>query len=224
MCKFASFVLTKDKVFWLEDSDKHSEIISRYNLHESGAHGLNVVKVEISPTATLKRWTRYGDWKLTFDQDEFPDWHDPVTSEKRARAALRERAKIGFKIVNASDCTALTELKVNAAETVYVTGCTALTELKVNAAKYVYASGCTALKELKVNAKYVNASGCTALTELKVNAAQTVYASGCTALKELKVNAEKYVDVTGCTALTELKVNAAKYVDVTGCTALRRSL
>ena len=37
MCRFASFVLTKEKVFWLQDSDSHSEIISRYQIHESGA-------------------------------------------------------------------------------------------------------------------------------------------------------------------------------------------
>jgi len=32
---------------------------------------------------------------------------------------------------------------------VYANGCTALTELKADAAKTVYASGCTALKNIK---------------------------------------------------------------------------
>ena len=111
MCKFASFVLTKDRVFWLEDSDSHSEIISRNKLHESGARGLNVVKVEISPTPTLKKWHNYAGWKLIFDQDQFPEWHDPITSERRARAALLERAKAGFTYVDASGCTGLTSLE-----------------------------------------------------------------------------------------------------------------
>ena len=146
MCRFASFVLTKEKVFWLQDSDSHSEIISRYQIHESGARGLNVVKVEISPTPELKKWHHYAKWKLTFDQDQFPEWHDPVTSEKRARAALLERAKIGFTTVDASGCTALTELKADAAKYVDARGCTALTELKADAAEYVYARGCTALE------------------------------------------------------------------------------
>ena len=126
MCRFASFVLTKDRVFWLLASDSHSDIIERHKLHESGARGLNVVKVEISPTPTLKKWHKYAEWKLIFDQDEFPEWHDPITSEKRARAALLERAKIGFTTVDASGCTALTELKADSARTVDASGCTAL--------------------------------------------------------------------------------------------------
>ena len=148
MCRFASFVLTKDRVFWLQESDSHSEIIDHYGLHESGAHGLNVVKVEISPTPTLKKWTSYKDWKLIFDQDQFPEWHDTITSEKRARAAFVERAKIGFATVDASGCTALTELKADAAEYVNANGCTALTELKADAAETVDARG-TKLKKKK---------------------------------------------------------------------------
>jgi len=187
MCKFASFVLTKDRVFWLPDSDSHSEIIARNGLHESGSHGLNIVKVEICPTVELKKWHDYAKWKLTFDQDQFPEWHNPIVSEKRARIALLERAKVGFTAVYASGCTALTELKADAAEYVYARGCTALTELKADAAKTVDAIGCTALTELKADAaEYVYASGCTALTELKAGAAKYVYARGCTALKNAK--------------------------------------
>ena len=187
MCKFASFVLTKDRVFWLPESDSHSDIIAHYKLHESGAHGLNIVKAEISPTPTLKKWHKYADWKLIFDQDQFPEWHDPITSEKRARVALLERAKVGFATVYARGCTALTELKADAAKTVYASGCTALTELKADAAEYVDVSGCTALTELKADAaKTVYARGCAALTELKADAAKTVYVSGCTALEKKK--------------------------------------
>jgi len=126
MCNFASFVLTKDRAFWLPDSDSHSEIIQKHNIHESGSRGLNVVKVEISPTAELKKWHDYDKWELTFDQDQFPEWHDPITSEKRARAALVKRAKEGFTAVDASGCTALTQLDAPEASTVYASGCTAL--------------------------------------------------------------------------------------------------
>ena len=58
----------------------------------------------------------------------------------------------GSLYVDASGCTALTELKADAAEYVYASGCTALTELKADAAKTVDASGCTALTELKADA------------------------------------------------------------------------
>ena len=119
MCKFASFVLTKDQEFWSENGDSHSEIISSNNLHEWGTHGPNIVKVEISPTDKIKKWPSLKAWKFTID-----------------------RHKLGFKTVGASGCTALTELKADAAKTVYASGCTALTELKADAAAYVYASGC----------------------------------------------------------------------------------
>src|ERR1035438_9978451 len=119
MCNFASFILTKDRVFWLSESDSHSEIISHFELHEWGTHGPNVVKVEIRPTPTLKRWHDYAEWALTFDQDQFPKWHNPIVSEHRARAALVERARQGFTTVYANGCTALTELHADAAENVY---------------------------------------------------------------------------------------------------------
>src|SRR5579859_3207951 len=135
---------------------------------------------------------------------------------------IEDVQKIASSIsVHAIGCTALTELKADAAKTVDVRGCTALTELKADAAKTVYASGCTALTELKADAaKTVDVRGCTALTELKADAAKTVDASGCTALTELKADAAEYVYASGCTALTELKADAAEYVYASGCTAL----
>ena len=199
MCKFASFVLTKDREFWSETGDSHTEIIKEHDLHEMGANGPNIVRVEISPTNKIKIWPSLKAWSYKVDQDLLPAWHDPKTTEKRTRAALLRRFKAGFKTVYASGCTALTELKADAAEYVYASGCTALTELKADAAEYVYARGCTAL------------------TELKADAAKTVYARGCTALTELKADAAKTVDASGCTALTELKADAAEYVDASGC-------
>ena len=81
-------------------------------------------------------------------------------------------------------------MEQSAIRTVYASGCTALTELKADAAEYVDARGCTALTELKADAaKTVDASGCTALTELKADAAEYVYARGCTALTEIKADA-----------------------------------
>jgi len=145
VCKFASFVLTRDRAFWLPDSDSHSEIISRNAIHESGARGLNVVKVEIVPGPKIKRFDDYAHWILTFDQDQFPDWHDPLRSEERARAALLRRAAEGFKTVYASGCTALTALDAPEASYVDAGGCTALTALDAPKASYVDAGGCTAL-------------------------------------------------------------------------------
>jgi hypothetical protein len=206
MCRFASFVLTKDREFWSETTDSHTDIISEHGLNEMGASGVNIVRVEISPTNKIKKWPSLKEWAYKVDQDMLPDWHDPATTEKRTRAALQRRFKAGFKTVDASGCTALTKLKADAAKYVYAEGCTALTELKADAAKEVYARGCTALTELKADAaEYVGAIGCTALTELKADAAKEVYARGCTALTELKADAAKYVDVRGCSPKLVIK-------------------
>ena len=111
MCNFASFVLTRDRVFWLEDSDSHSEIIRRHELHESGARGLNILKVEIRPSARVRVWPQLDVWDYVIDQDELPEWHDPIKDEARARAELARRYRAGFKTVYARDCAALTQLK-----------------------------------------------------------------------------------------------------------------
>ena len=146
MCQFASFVLTKDRAFWLPDSDSHSEIISHFKIHESGVYGLNVVKVEIVPGPNITRFDDYANWVLSFDQDQFPEWHDPITSEKRARAALLQRAKDGFTTVYAYVCTKLTLLNAPNATYVNAYGCTKLTSLNAPNATYVDARGCTKLK------------------------------------------------------------------------------
>ena len=146
MCKFASFVLTKDREFWLDNSDSHTEIIAKHDLHEMGPRGANILKVEITPTDKIKKWPSLKAWAFRIDQDILPNWHDAESSEKRTREALARRFKDGFKYVDARGCTALTELKADAAKYVYASGCTALIELKADAADYVDASGCTALK------------------------------------------------------------------------------
>jgi hypothetical protein len=151
MCKFASFVLTKDQEFYDETGDLHSEIISQNNLHEWGTHGPNIVKVEITPVDKIKKWPSLKAWVFKIDQDILPNWADAETCEKRTRAALARRSKKGFKTVDARGCTALTELKAGAATYVDASGCTALTELKADAATSVDARGCNT--NLKIKAK-----------------------------------------------------------------------
>ena len=176
MCNFASFVLTKDREFYSETGDSHSDIISQNSLHEWGAGGPNIVKVEISPTAEIKKWPSLRAWTFRIDQDTLPVWADEAECEKRTRAALQRRAKKGFKTVDARGCTALTELKADAAQTVDARGCTALTELKADAATYVDARGCTALTELKADAaKYVYASGCNPKLVIKAKKVTKIY-------------------------------------------------
>jgi hypothetical protein len=87
----ASFVLTKDKAFWLPLSDSHSEIITHFKLHVDGAAGPNTVNVEIHPpkgdlSSPLEQWT------YSCKQDIKPEWYDAVYCECRARLALQEWA------------------------------------------------------------------------------------------------------------------------------------
>jgi hypothetical protein len=90
VCKFASFVLTKEKDLWLPDSESHSDIIERFGIHEDGVRGPNVVKVEIVPPDSGNLNNLKG-WRLRYDQDIFPDWHEPEASEARVRAVLRDK-------------------------------------------------------------------------------------------------------------------------------------
>ena len=151
MCEFASFVLTKEREFWLDHKDSHSAIIAYHKLNEWGAHGPNIVKVEISPTDKIKKWPSLKAWEFFVDQDVMPDWFDIDVVEKRTRAALLRRYKQGFKTIDATGCTGLKELKADAAKTIYATGCISLEELKADAAEYIEASGCNPILVIKTN-------------------------------------------------------------------------
>ena len=74
MCKFASFVLTKDRVFWSDESDSHEAIIREHGLHEDSIHGPNILRVEIVPGSKIKKFSQYKDWEYRIDQDQMPPW------------------------------------------------------------------------------------------------------------------------------------------------------
>ena len=140
MCRFASFVLTKDREFYSDKSDSHTEIISEHSLNEWGSRGPNIVKVEISPTDNIKSWPSLKAWKFVIDQDTLPKWADADREEleKRTRAALLRRYKKGFKTVDARGCTALTELKAEAAAYVDASGCNPKLKIKVRKGATIY--------------------------------------------------------------------------------------
>jgi hypothetical protein len=102
MCKFASFVLTKDKVLWLSDSDAHEDIISKHNLHADGVRGTNILRVEITPSDTQTDFADYASWVYLIDQDTRPAWFDAERDEKRTREELVVRAKAGFILIGAT--------------------------------------------------------------------------------------------------------------------------
>jgi len=92
MCSPASFVLTKDRVFWSKNTDSHTEIIAEHGLHDSCCDfHANIVKVEIMP---LNRDMRVplDRWHYCSDQDRVPTWYNRGVYEPRVRAALRDWA------------------------------------------------------------------------------------------------------------------------------------
>ena len=89
MCEPASFVLTKDAVFWSMNTDSHEEIIAEYGLAQDGVRGPNILRVEITPP-NYDFCVPASDWRFNLDQDLVPSWHDVAEDEKRARVALTE--------------------------------------------------------------------------------------------------------------------------------------
>ena len=89
MCKMASFVLTKDKVFWSKSSDSHEDIIKEFGLHADGVKGPNILRVEIVPPDDNYKLDT-AKWVYRTDQDTLPPWADTKTDEKRVRSELEK--------------------------------------------------------------------------------------------------------------------------------------
>ena len=166
MCRFASFVLTKDDVYFSDKTDSHTEICNQFHLKEDNHRNEpQLLMCELLPTTDLDDFDTY---ECTWDQDIKPDWFIPEIDEKRVREAMNERFPAGTitpvaETVDASGCTGLTKLDTPVAKYVDARGCTGLTKLDTPVAKYVYANGCTGLTKLDtLVAEYVDASGCTA--------------------------------------------------------------
>ena len=196
MCDFASFVLTKDKVFW-SDSNSHTDIIEEFGLHEDGANGPNILKVEIFPTTKIKYLRDYDNWGFKIDQDIMPEWYNKDLDKSRTRKALKIRFAKDFKVPGYLDLRGCTGLK------------SLPSDLKVSGSLDL--TGCTGLKSLPSDLKvpgYLNLSGCTGLkslpSDLKVG--RSLYLTGCTGLKSLPSNLKVggSLNLTGCTGLKSL--------------------
>ena len=101
MCNPASFVLTKDRVFWSKKTNRHSDIIEEFDLHSAGVRGANTVSVELSP----KDWQYdlpIDSWLFRTDQAEIdlPDWYNAADAEQRVRAELPEWRKYHCVVVS----------------------------------------------------------------------------------------------------------------------------
>jgi hypothetical protein len=93
MCNPASFVVTKDRVFWSKIHDQHRLIIEENKLHEFGVRGPNIVKIEITPPIDGSNPELFDNWVYTLDQTETPDWYDAKSTEALCRAEIPKWAK-----------------------------------------------------------------------------------------------------------------------------------
>lgn len=92
MYRPASFVLTRDRVFWSRKTDSHESIIEEFGLNQDGVRGPNIVRVEVvPPDGDMRR--PLAEWLFVFDQDMVPDWCDKADCERWARESLTEWAK-----------------------------------------------------------------------------------------------------------------------------------
>ena len=94
MCNPASFVLTKDRVFWSKLTDSHDEIVKEFSLCESirnesvSTMKVCLLKVEIIPPKETDFATPLDQWVFRVDSSPVPKWFDAVADEKRARNEL----------------------------------------------------------------------------------------------------------------------------------------
>ena len=126
MCRFASFILTKDREFWSINSDSHEDIIAEHALVEDGVRGPNILRVEIIPTPNIMRFDDFEAWQYKIDQDIVPEWHDAAVDEERTRRALLLRATEGFLMVDARGCASLRSLSAPMAVHVETYDCVGL--------------------------------------------------------------------------------------------------
>lgn len=91
MCKPASFVLTKENVYWSLKSDSHENILAEHYLREKIGENINILRVEISPSDG-DIFSPTDRWEFSYDQDIMPEWADADRDERRARAALKDWA------------------------------------------------------------------------------------------------------------------------------------
>jgi hypothetical protein len=222
MCNFASSVITADREFFLPTEDSHSTIIRHFGLHEWGTHDPNIVKVEITPNKNMTVFPSLDTWTYRVDQDKFPEWHtaNPADTERRARAALKLRAKRGFKVVELNGTDKLVSLTLpKRIARLNVNGARLLKSVVAPGAKQVSLYGVPNLEKLTVpNAtKYVSIVSSKKLTKLALPKADTVEARGNPNLQYLSAAVANCVDARNNKNLAKIYAPKATRVYVTGC-------
>ena len=91
MCKPASLIITKERVFWSAKTDSHEDIIREFDLKDEVAERITLVRVEITPPGDDMRLP-LDQWQFRLDQDLLPEWYEknPEKHQGRAMDALQD--------------------------------------------------------------------------------------------------------------------------------------
>jgi len=102
MCYPASFIVTKDQVFWSRYTEFHEEIIKEFRLRSTDAQGnTTVVRVNMSPetgdlSEPLETW-KYSVSRNTlpswYSRNTLPSWYDGADVKKRVQEVLPQWRK-----------------------------------------------------------------------------------------------------------------------------------
>lgn len=208
MCKFASSVITRDKEFYLPNSDSHTRIINHFGLNEySPVTGAHIVKIEITPNPNVKVWPSLANWNYNIDQDVLPDWHtaNPDDTRKRAFESLARRAKGGFKTVNLGAMNNLVTLALPKTTNLRITGAAKLETINTPQATHIAVHHVPKLKSITTSKA----------KELTINRAPKL-------LKVVAPNVKGYLDVSDNKGLQYVSAKQAKAVWVNGCRNLKK--
>ena len=84
MCREASFVISRNRIFWSRESDSHEDIIQEFGLVHLDTDPPGFVRVELTPLNNDFRLP-ISEWKFRVDQDIVPDWWNPEWGEEQVR-------------------------------------------------------------------------------------------------------------------------------------------
>ena len=87
MCEPASMIVTRERVLWLPESDKHEDILKHYKLHD-GVSGGDFVRVEINPPGGYRYDAPLAEWVFRTDQRDTPEWYNAEWAETIVREEL----------------------------------------------------------------------------------------------------------------------------------------
>jgi hypothetical protein len=102
MGEFAAFVLTKNNIYYLKNSEFHEDIIENFQLKDND---INLVRVIMIPPNNHGNVVNADKWIFRSCQDVYPDWtyfKDPTIEEITRNALIKriQEQKIGTNLIS----------------------------------------------------------------------------------------------------------------------------